>query len=386
MVPAIGGLARIRTTSKASVASVGMIDLPPSPIAPTIPIPSFPPFVKNYELDPENLRPGVIEDLKIVAAGWELDGAPPPPARDPNLLNVSPASPNGNEHVDVLDLLKTTTHAVRSVRNYLVSLPDESSISGPGPGTPQKGRQRPHTVASPPMLRRVVSHPDSLNDPLTRVRRAALEVLGVLRVLEEAARLPLEHDAYDAQSDHGSSLDAGPSTASGSGSTHSHSRGATPSPNPDNEENEYVEGDGDTSVSIYFVNVGGRQMSVPVWEDGDESFDINNLPDEEKRETWDERLVLGGGWLYKQDIQMKDLEAERAVVAKYLDAVDEVLFSGQQHGKRGWERAKEGPKNRRASSGPGFGLSTDGQQSRRTSQRVVSTGMLDAMRRWLVRS
>lgn len=368
MVPAIGGLARLRTNGKPYLPGVGMIDLPPSPVVPVPTTQAFPPFVKTYETDPENLRPGVIDDLNAVAEGWELDGERA--ARDLGLLDVGS---HDRENVDVLEILKTTTRAVRSVRNYLVSLPDDSNIPG------QKQHFRPQTLPSAPIIKRVVSHPDSLNDPLTRVRRSALEVLTVLRALEETARLPLEHDAYDAQSDHGSSLDAGPST---------HSRGATPSPNPD--DNEYPDsGDGDTSVSISFVKVGGRQFSVPVWDDEGSSFDMNNLTEEEKRDGWDERLVVGGGWLYRQDIQMKDLQMEREVIAKYLNAVDEVLFGGKKEGKRGWEREREArkerseresrAKGRRTSSGPGPGEGGEGSQSRRTSQRVVSVGMLDAM-------
>lgn len=86
---------------------------------------------------------------------------------------------------------------------------------------------------------------------------------------------------------------------------------------------------------------------------------------------------------------MKDLQMEREVIAKYLNAVDEVLFGGKKEGKRGWEREREArkerseresrAKGRRTSSGPGPGEGGEGSQSRRTSQRVVSVGMLDAM-------
>lgn len=377
MVPAIGGLARLRTNGKPYLQGLGMADLPPSPVAPVSNHEAFPPFVKTYETDPEALRPGVIDDLNAVGAGWRLDGERA--ARDPGLLDVDVGS-HDKESIDILELLKTTTRALRSVRNYLVSLPDDSNIPV------QRQHFRPQTLPSAPIIRRVVSHPDSLNDPLTLVRRSALEVLTVLRAIEEEARLPLEHDAYDAQSEHGSSLDAGTST---------HSRGRTPSPNPDADDNEYAEGEADTSVSISFVKVGGRQFSIPVWDDeGSSSADLAGLAEGDKRDGWDERLVLGGGWLYRQDIQLKDLQTEREVVAKYLNAVDQVLFGGAKEGKRGWEREREArkervgrelrAKERRSSLGPGPSEGGEASQSRRSSQRVVSAGMLDAMQNIII--
>ncbi|KAI0922456.1 hypothetical protein AcW1_003271 [Taiwanofungus camphoratus] len=365
MVPAIGGPASIRT--KPIFEKGHDFELPPSPVVPEYPKPSFPPFVKTYETDPENLRPGVIDDLSAVVGGWNLDGEHH--TQDPNLLGVGES---GKDHVDVLDLLKITTRAVRSVRNYLVSLPDESA-------TPMlQTHFRPQSLQSLPPPKRRVSQPDSASEPLSRIRRGALEVLTVLRALEESSRLPLEHDAYDAQSDHGSSPD--PS---------SHSRAASPLSHLD--EPGFI--DGDTSVSISFIDVGGRQRSVPVWEDEMSAYDVNNLSEEEreKRERWDERLVVGGGWLYRQDIRLADLSRERDVVGRYLDVVDGVLFGGPQGGKRGWERERERAakkerlersKGRRVSAGDSQRENPPG--SARSGRRVVSTGVLDAMRNMVV--
>ncbi|CDO73867.1 hypothetical protein BN946_scf185016.g24 [Trametes cinnabarina] len=364
--PAIGGLEALKNRLSAAPNLV----LPPSPAIPQAVQPSFPPYVKTIETDPENLRPGVIEDLIAVASGWNLDpGQQQTSAQDPNLLGVGERT-KGN--VDVLDLLKTTTRAVRSVRNYLVSLPDDSQV----PQT--KPQFRPQTLSSSPLPKRQVSQPNDPHNPLTRIRGRALEVLAVLRELEERARLPLEDDAYDAQSDHGSSNDT---------NTAPYSRGASPFSQV--EDPAFV--DVDASVSISFVDVGGRQRPVPVWED-ESSYDMNNLSEEEreKRERWDEKLVLGGGWLYRQDLRMEDLARERDVVRQYLDAVDEVLFRGPKEGKRGWEIEKERvakreraerearAKGRRVSAGDASSSSSDA--SPRQGRRVVSTGMLDAFR------
>lgn len=338
------------------------------PSAPRI---TFPPYVKTFETDPENLRPGVIEDLITVVSGWNLDPQHTDDAeQDPNLLGAGQKSRNT---IDILDLLKNTTRAVRSVRNYLVSLPDDSQV-------PQnKPHFRPQTLSSAPLPKRQVSQPNDPHDPLTRIRGRALEVLAVLRDLEERARLPLDHDAYDAQSDHGSSNDA---------TTAPHSRGTSPSSQM--EEPEFL--DADTSVSISFIDVGGRHRQVPVWEDEASSYDMNNLSEEErdKRDRWDERLVLGGGWLYQQNLRMEDLAREREVVSRYVDAVDDVLFGGTKDGKRGWEREKERverkeradrearAKGRRVSAGDASSSSSAG--SARSNRRVVSANLLDSFR------
>ena len=332
--------------------------------------------MKTFETDPENLRPGVIDDLISVASGWDLgphqQRQRQETAQDPNLLGVGDKRPGrSSSSVDVLDLLKKTTRAVRTVRNYLVSLPDDHSV-------PQnRAHFRPNTLSSSPLPKRQASQPSSPHDPLTRIRGRALEVLAVLRELEERARLPLDHDAYDAQSDHGSSTS--------NSNTGPASRGTSPSSHL--EDPEYL--DGETSVSVSFIDVGGRTRQVAVWDD--ESDDFNSITEDgDKRDRWDERLVLGGGWLYQQDVAMEDLEREREVVGKYLDAVDEVLFGGAKEGERGWEREKARKekadrearsKGRRASAGDAVG---SGESTGRANRRVVSTGMLDAMRNMVV--
>ncbi|KZT04027.1 uncharacterized protein LAESUDRAFT_715776 [Laetiporus sulphureus 93-53] len=331
--------------------------LPPSPVIPQIVRPAFAPYVRTHETDPENLRPGVIDDLSAVAARWELDGGLH--VQDRELLTAG-----GELHLEVLELLKTTTHAIRSVRNYLVSLPDDSA-------TPmQRNFFRPQSLQSASPLKRRVTQGDSSNEPHVRIRRDALEVLTVLRALEEAARLPLEHDAYDAQSEHSSSPDASAASERG------------PSPSLHLEEPAFV--DSDTSVLISFIEVGGRQKPIPVWGDEAAAFDMT-AEEREKHERWDERLVLGGGWLYRQDMRLADLVRERGVVGRYLDTVDEVLFGGTQDSKRGWERERERAESKeRADRAKGRRVSTPllegGLSPRRSDRRVMSANMLDAMR------
>ena len=37
---------------------------------------------------------------------------------------------------------------------------------------------------------------------------------------------------------------------------------------------------------------------------------------------WDERLVLGSGWLYKQDLKIEQLWKQQDAVAQYFDTFD----------------------------------------------------------------
>ena len=374
MVPAIGGLNL--KTGKPWAAGIPEFQLPPSPAIPQIVHPVISPYVKTYEVDPENLRPSVIEDLGAVEHAWWLSGV-----EQTDHLSVHDAHGERNANgVDVLDVLRTTTHAVRSVRNYLLSLPDD----GPTPVRPQF-QFRAQALSSSPLPKRQVSQPDSASDPLSRVRRSALEVLTVLRTVEEASRLPLSDDAYDAQSDHGdhvSSISGSTSnttasssgSGSGSGSGSSQSRATSP---------DFLGDDVETPVSISYMHVGGRHGPVPVWEDEDD-LDLNHMTEQEKRERWDEKLVLGGGWLYRQDVSRADLSKERDVVARYLDAVDDVLFGGRKDGKRGWEREREKiEKAERERRNKGRRVSASDAElaaTKRSNRRVVSTGMLGPLR------
>jgi len=333
--------------------------MPPSPAVPTISRQPFSPHVKTYEVDPVSLLPGVIEDVTAVAHAWKLNGS--------SKINT----PNLDVPFDVLEVLKTTTRAVRSTRNYLLSLPDESATTIRAHFRPSSlGRRQ----ASPSTQNNSTSTSSSSSstptpDPIVLIRRSALEVLTVLRQLEENCRLPLSDEAYDAQSDGG------------------HSRGAVTPSNAILDLPVEPDIDPDASITFSLVQVQGRYETVPVWEDEEDVFEEEE--EKEKRERWDERLVLGSGWLYKQDIQLSHLGKERNVVGSYLDIVDEVLFEGKQgpEGERGWDRVRrkiEGKassraKNRRVSTGDSEGKTPGLLEPGDRGRRRVSTGMLNLM-------
>lgn len=351
-MPAIGG--PNNRPLRPSLGSIQEFHLPPSPAIPVFNRPQYPPVEKTYEVDPEIIKPGVIKDLEAVAECWGF-------SRDP-AVNTKP-----EDNFDVLTSLRLTTQLIRSVRNYCLSLPDESIAAQLHKTHFQPGNLKPNPK------KRLVSNPNSDTDPLSRIRRSALETLTSLRALEERARLPLSDEAYDAQSDRLSSQDSR-------------------SPEPiitvlDDDENGYstrhspAQGH-DVSFAISVVSVPGRDEAVPVWDDDEDIFD--NV-DDEKREVWDERLVLGGGWLYRQDIKLSDLSPECSIVGQYLDFVDEALFDGpSKDGTRGWEREaaeraraeREGKAKGRRSS---LGKRRDEMSPERNDRRVVSTGILEAM-------
>ena len=141
-------------------------------------------------------------------------------------------------------------------------------------------------------------------------------------------------------------------------------------------------------MSYSYIRVQGRDEPLPVYDEDDDASQGSD-EEREKREYWDERLVLGGGWLYKQDVKMQSLGKERDAVQRYVRVVDDVLFGGRRDGQMGWERERERisrkeregrHKGRRVSAGD-----IDGRSFRfpspaaRQKRRVVSTGMLDAI-------
>ncbi|KAF9530123.1 hypothetical protein CPB83DRAFT_851602 [Crepidotus variabilis] len=382
LVPAIGGKGHVPHVPSAS--SQSDFTMPPSPIVPDPPKPLYSRHVKSDEADPESLLPGVIEDLISVAQAWKLETK-----RDTSI-------PEFDLPFDILDVLKTTTRAIRSTRNYLLSLPDESPstiraqvqfnsrVTGPRPRGPTSAPNNAAT-ATPS------SSSSSLTasaDPAAHIRRSALEVLTVLRQLEENCRLPLDDEAYDAQSDGGHSR--------GAGSASSPSNGPVDLPPDVGNRSEF---DPDMSVSFSLVQVQGQMKSVPVWEDEEDVFALEREEEKEKKDGW-ERLVLGSGYLYKQDIQLSHLEKERQIVSSYLNIVDEVLFEGKPAGtlkagdERGWDRVRrqrEGRAssratsrarnmNRRVSASESEGGNTSvGPTDSEVGRRRVSTGMVNLM-------
>ncbi|KAI9461406.1 hypothetical protein F5148DRAFT_1215302 [Russula earlei] len=359
LVPAIGSL-NTHAKGTPSLSSLPELELPPSPTLPPQPVSTFTPYVKTFEVDPENLRPGVTHDLSVVEDVWRFNANDSVRAPDPSLLSAhapptSGALGGGGGGFDVLRALKVTTHAIRSVRNYLLSLPDEHGVSRSRP----RQSFRPASLSTSEPQKRRVSTGSGRNDPVARIRSAALDVLTVLRELEESARVPLSDDAYDAGSDR--------SAQSGV---------ASPA--------ELSDAPNDVSFSVSVMRVGGWRESILVWDEEEDDFNVDEESERVPRERWDERLVLGSGWLYKQDIKVEELEKQQDAVAHYLDTVDEVLFGGRKRGVRGWASEQEGRGKGRRTSGPlpdpnSTASTTDAVVSGGSSRHVASVDVLDVM-------
>ena len=307
--------------------------------------------MKTFEVDPENLRPGVTQDLSVVEDVWRLRTDDSTHAPDPSLLSAHahPGS-GGGGNFDVLRALKVTTHAIRSVRNYLLSLPDEHGVSRSQP----RQSFRPASLSTSEPQKRRVSSGAGRTDPLARIRRAALDVLTVLRELEESARIPLSDDAYDASSDRSSQ-----------------SRVASPA--------EMSDVPTDASFSVSVMRVGGRRESILVWDEEEDDFNVDEESEREPRERWDERLVLGSGWLYKQDLKIEDLKKQQGVITQYLDTVDEVLFGGRKGDSRGWASEQERLARRERGRRSGVPL-PDSDFTASPTETFGSAGVLDSMR------
>ncbi|KAH8983972.1 hypothetical protein EDB86DRAFT_3119486 [Lactarius hatsudake] len=237
LVPAIGSLS---AHIKASPLLSGLpeLDSPPSPALLAPSFPPFTPYVKTFDVDPENLWPGITQD----------DAQPGPALTDTRReqrLRCAMRS-RGDGPRDPL-------------------CPELSSVS------PQ--RARPAPAGFPTSL--------STSEPQKRRVHVALNVLTLLRELEESACDPLSDDAYDAGSGH--SL-----------------QGHVASPT------ELSDVPTDASFSVSVMQGRTAQVNSSLDEEEDE-FDI----DEES----------GRDRLYKQDI-----EKQRGVIARYLEMVDEVLF------------------------------------------------------------
>ncbi|KAN0061501.1 hypothetical protein ACQY0O_006348 [Thecaphora frezii] len=242
--------------------------------------------------------------------------------------------------IDLLELINATTKTVRSVRNYLLALPPASlsgkRLSKASAGALPKDRFKrqssfsslPRTASLSPLplekaygslSRRVSSSHDTSpgsqrtmpsawqppsattaspasiadfdpgeEDPLTLVRKSALEVLSTLRELEEKYRLPPGHPEYDKTENE--ETEAMPEDAAGLGVSLGQPRNArTPS-----------------SPAVRSL----ATLSNPSTAD----LSFNDGPDKG-----------GEGYLYRSDLKLADLGKERGIMSGYLTTVDRVL-------------------------------------------------------------
>ena len=201
---------------------------------------------------------------------------------------------------------RSRSRRTRSIWFEIISFPcpTNKASADHNPGR----RSAPTSLSTSEPQKRLVSSDAARTEPLARIRRAALDVLTVLRELEESARIPLSDDAYDVGSDRSSP-----------------SRVLSPT--------ELSDVPTDASFSLSVMRVGGRRESILVWDEEEYDFNVDEEDGRVPRERWDERLVLGSG--------CTKLGKQQDAIAQHLDTVDEVLFCGTKGGVRGWTSEKE---------------------------------------------
>ncbi|KAG8851752.1 hypothetical protein FRB96_009117 [Tulasnella sp. 330] len=402
LVPALGPsvIPTLEVSSPSSASTT--FELPPlPPSVPTAPRAPYPHVERVAgQTDPEILKPGLIHDLEETERAWSLyqdvlapktDTRASSASSQPALLtaanvgksSTSPPPPTSGDAFDVLPVLQTTTRTIRSVRNYLVSLPDDYTahpVHPPIQAAPKPAAQQPHHLGLPlrrplpparakavaaPATPAPVPFPSSTNpDPFTKIRKAALDVLSMLRLLEESSRIPLTDDAYDSLSVGSGAAEVlsmseeyllssvsrshtPPNVGSGSSIvTTTSGRGAGSAFSGDEDDSESMTSASATGGGPGLRSPGGSRLlkptsgattlvpvkglaggTVQVWADEEDPFDLNVQESPQKKEAWDQRLILGGGWLYKT-ISASSLEEQKAVVERYLNVVDEILFGG----------------------------------------------------------
>ncbi|KAL8276568.1 hypothetical protein RQP46_011058 [Phenoliferia psychrophenolica] len=220
--------------------------LPPSPAKPVVD-PRMP-WEKEGERgravkDEKELRADVLASLEDVCERWGLitslsyhplrrrssrssysehdaqrlsQRSPEPPTRPTSSLSVQSSSSTDELHRPpslILELLQTTTSAIRNVQLYVVSLPADAFVLRPTssstpaspsppsqsldvflptPSTPPRSASplSPTSTTTPPLLAAAPPSAESTN-PLVALRHASLAVLGSLKSLETSYRIPV---------------------------------------------------------------------------------------------------------------------------------------------------------------------------------------------------
>lgn len=347
-----------------SAAEEGMLEppprvqLPPSPDPPILESSSWnkpqSPFVAP-QTDPELLKPAVERDISHIKKLWDLE------------------SKESHPSVDILELLKSTTSAIRSVQQYAMALPFDDVSPSTSSSRAAIGHRRLPTLRSisynistasrqfrPPNPRKTraslgsTTQNDLLN-PLALVRSSALEVLSALQDIEERCRVdsstpsaeafssptsPASPKHVNADNFFQSINDQSQLETLETAEYHQNANSFAqipviehPPAEPSVDTNTTGNTIGAVSIATHYTGSG---KPVPVWQDY-ESPDINSITNAEEagdrpaRERWEERLLSSNGYIYKSDVNIKsEFEKERKITAKYVALVDKMFLDSAQ--------------------------------------------------------
>lgn len=310
------------------------------------------------------LKREAAEGVRAVKLVWSLDTTEAHTSGADGL-----GTPADAEELDILDLLRTTVLAIRAVRAYSLAAPASTfstesyashSIGGgrdrrPGlsvlgvPGG--KPRQSISTPSRPAL--RVVSlggpagdgagagssstANQNMADPLSDVRKAALDVLAGLRAVEERTRVEVE--TFPASSEPAS---------------HDSETSSTMEPGSSLDGDMARLSIGETSVSSSSCRYDVMEGTAPAsssdgllelddWEEDEGMLGQNGS---ERKESWMDKIIDGkeSGWTYRSGaVVERDFAEERALVERYVVCVERSILpsraaaasAGGSRGRRG---------------------------------------------------
>ncbi|KAJ9116302.1 hypothetical protein QFC22_004742 [Naganishia vaughanmartiniae] len=351
--PSLGSLCRTNNANTTGADGSVSIAEPPATVAK----PPFP--LETPKLDLGKLRREAFESLQALEQAWRIDNE-----RERPKAPSSPREQSEDEEVEpstrILDLLKTTVDAVRSVRAWSLAVPATSLICS------SSSRQSDHirtctipaksripTISTPSRPAPAYTGGRSVSgtsvrlaarngdgellhgggeekDPLFDLRKAALDVLACLRGVEEKFRttadsadntfedLPLEDLPHEQETRDGPT--SGSPKRQQQQQQQSPVLEAPPSSKPPQVEPSTIPAKRiEDSEDLWFFSQRAGDATDAQWA-------------EEGKKGWYERLKSGeGGWTYRDDVRVPaELQEEREVVRRYLWTVVETFFGSAE--------------------------------------------------------
>ena len=275
--------------------------------------------VETTRTDPKEARREARSLVGNVRSLWAL-GLPSSPSMAFSLSPLSPVSlANPRHQRDARTTIVSTAEAIRRIRTLALSVAHPNSsggrrISGSAALLQPKSRARASlsTPARPNSLPRAVTYaqaqqkksslgplPDNQVDDVARLRRAALEVLGGLRNLEE--RLRIEPATESGTNDASRTLQIAVSGEEGSDVT-------------------AVESGSNRATSTSYTEPDS-------FESEEEEYNLNGLANGEKEHhvTWEEKIVMEARQYNSLEGEEARVDAMRESIRKWVGVVETVF-------------------------------------------------------------
>ncbi|KAJ9099117.1 hypothetical protein QFC21_003996 [Naganishia friedmannii] len=317
----------------------------------TVAQPPFP--LETSKLDPGKLQREAFESLQALEETWRIDNKGEQ-AHDASSYRKQEEDEGIGPPTKILDLLKTTIDAVRAVRAWSLAVPATSLTRYSATrqydhiraaNTPAKPRiptiSTPSRPAPPNPSSRSVSGTSirlagknadgeamlgggEEKDPLSDLRKAALDVLACLRGVEEKFRMSSDDSADNSFED--PPHEEEPQGRSTSVSPKRHQQQEFSPPKGPSER---------PAMEPSTISTQRIEESEDLWFFSQRAGDCSpsaEWSEEEKKGSWYDRLTSGvAGWSYRPDVRVgSELQEEQEVVERYLVTVVETFFSGME--------------------------------------------------------